>query len=409
MNSQTAATGVTTASAVTLDNSLVLLLACGAGLGVASLYYNQPMLKTLADEFRVGPTAIGRVPTLTQLGYAAGILLLSPIGDRIDRRKVILGKMFLLGVGLLAIAAAQSLVQLGALSVVVGLTASLAQDCVPAAAVLAPQASRGKTVGSVMTGLLLGILLSRVVSGYVTERFGWRTMFVLAALAIGLLYLVTVRRLPKFAPTTDLAYSALLGSLFTLWRRHAGLRRAAFAQLLLSAAFSAFWSTLAIMLAQPPFSYGSSIAGAFGLAGAAGALIAPIAGGIADRKGPELVARVGALLVFASFAAFAVAPESLGLLVAGTLVFDLGMQASVISHQSIIYGLEPSARSRLNAIFIGAMFIGMASGSSLGSLALTVAGWRGVSLFAASAALAALMVRLWPAKQLSIARGPNGT
>ena len=155
MNSQTAATGVTTASAVTLDNSLVLLLACGAGLGVASLYYNQPMLKTLADEFRVGPTAIGRVPTLTQLGYAAGILLLSPIGDRIDRRKVILGKMLLLGVGLLAIAAAQSLVQLGALSVVVGLTASLAQDCVPAAAVLAPQASRGKTVGSVMTGLLL--------------------------------------------------------------------------------------------------------------------------------------------------------------------------------------------------------------------------------------------------------------
>jgi predicted MFS family arabinose efflux permease len=379
-----------------LSKALVFLLACGAGLGAASLYYNQPILGTLAAEFHASPAEIGRVPTLTQVGYAIGILLLAPIGDRFDRRTIILCKAAVLSLALLATAAAQSLFQLCALSVVIGVAASLAQDCVPAAAALAPEARRGKIVGSVMTGLLLGILLSRVVSGTVSEMFGWRAMFVLAAAAIAALAMVSARYLPRFAPTTDLPYSALLGSLATLWRRHGALRRAALAQGLLSAAFSAFWSTLAVMLHQPPFGFGSSVAGAFGLAGAVGALAAPIAGGIADRKGPELVTRIGAMLVLVSFVGFALAPGNLWLLVAGTLLFDLGVQAALIAHQSIIYRLEPAARSRLTAILVGAMFVGMAGGSALGSVVLSLAGWRGLSLLAAAAALAALGVRFWP-------------
>ncbi|PAS96474.1 MAG: MFS transporter [Candidatus Dactylopiibacterium carminicum] len=381
-----------------LGNGLVFLLAAGAGLAVSSIYYNQPMLSTLAHEFGASAAAIGRIPTLTQVGYALGIPLLAPFGDRYDRRKVILAKTVLLALALLAMAGAQSLAQLCLLSVVVGAAASLAQDFVPAAATLAPEARRGKIVGSVMTGLLLGILLSRVVSGGVTEWLGWRVMFGLGALGIAALGVIAARRLPSFAPTTDLPYAALLGSLATLWRRHAGLRRAALAQAFLSAAFSAFWSTLAVMLAQPPFGYGATVAGAFGLAGAIGALAAPVAGGIADRKGPELVTRIGALLVFVSFAGFFLAPGNLWLLIAGTLIFDLGVQASLIAQQSIIYGLEPAARSRLNAVLIGAMFVGMAGGSALGSLALDGAGWRGVSLMAAAFALAALLVRVWPAK-----------
>lgn len=377
-----------------IDDALVFLLACTAGLGVATLYYNQPILGVLATDFHATAGEIGYIPTLTQIGYTIGILLLAPLGDRYDRRRVILSKILMLGLGLLVMAATQSLTQLGAASVVIGIAATLAQDCVPAAATLAPEARRGQIVGSVMMGLLLGILLSRVVSGVVAEALGWRTMFVLAAVAVGVLGLVAHRRLPAFAPTTDLPYHTLLGSLLTLWRRHAELRRAAIAQGFLCAAFSAFWSTLAIMLHEPPFSYGSAVAGCFGLAGAAGALAAPIAGRIADRYGPEAVTQLGAALVLVSFAGFAIAPQSLWWLIAGTLLFDLGIQASMVAHQSIIYRLDPAARSRLNALLIGSMFTGMAGGSALGSLALLHAGWRGVALLAATCSLAALAVRI---------------
>ena len=377
-----------------IDDALVFLLACTAGLGVATLYYNQPILGVLATDFHATAGEIGYIPTLTQIGYTIGILLLAPLGDRYDRRRVILSKILMLGLGLLVMAATQSLTQLGAASIVIGIAATLAQDCVPAAATLAPEARRGQIVGSVMMGLLLGILLSRVVSGVVAEALGWRTMFVLAAVAVGVLGLVAHRRLPAFAPTTDLPYHTLLGSLLTLWRRHAELRRAAIAQGFLCAAFSAFWSTLAIMLHEPPFSYGSAVAGCFGLAGAAGALAAPIAGRIADHYGPEAVTQLGTALVLVSFAGFAIAPQSLWWLIAGTLLFDLGIQASMVAHQSIIYRLDPAARSRLNALLIGSMFTGMAGGSALGSLALLHAGWRGVALFAVTCSLAALAVRI---------------
>jgi predicted MFS family arabinose efflux permease len=381
----------------------VWLLGLGAGLGAASIYYNQPMLSALATELRASPQQVGQVPTLTQLGYAGGILLLSPIGDRYDRRRIILLKATLLTLALLATALATSLGAVCALSVVVGVSATLAQDCVPAAAALAPPERRGKIVGSVMTGLLLGILLSRVVSGAVTQLLGFRAMFALGGALVFCLTLLMARQLRSFEPTTALPYRALLGSLGSLLRRHAGLRRAALAQGLLSAAFSAFWSTLAVMLHEPPFGYGSSVAGAFGLAGAAGALGAPIAGGISDRRGPGAVTRVGASLVIASFVAFALAPGSLFVLIAGTLLFDLGVQAALIAHQSIIYGLEPAARSRLNAVLVGVMFVGMSSGAAIGAQALARFGWRGVCAFGGAAATLALLVRLWPEAERSSA------
>ncbi|PLK50590.1 MFS transporter [Uliginosibacterium sp. TH139] len=381
-----------------LDNMLVVLLACAAGLTCAALYYNQPILGLLASELGASPAAIGRIPTLTQIGYTIGILLLAPLGDRYDRRRVILVKLVVLAAGLFAMAMTQSLLQLCAASLAIGIAASVAQDCVPAAATLAPEAKRGKIVGHVMMGLLLGILLSRVVSGTVAAAFGWRSMFIAAALTVLGLAVIMQRRLPAFAPTTREPYLRLLGSLVTLWQRHPALRRAALAQLCLSAAFSAFWSTLAVMLLQPPFGFGSAIAGAFGLAGAVGALAAPLAGHFADRRGPEPVTRAGAVLVIASFAAFATAPHNLGLLIAGTLLFDLGVQAALIAHQSIIYGLEPAARSRLNAVLIGGMFVGMSAGSAIGSLALAHAGWRGVALVGLICGVAALITRLWPAR-----------
>jgi predicted MFS family arabinose efflux permease len=277
----------------------------------------------------------------------------------------------------------------------------MAQDIVPAAATLAPEAHRGKVVGTVMTGLLLGILLSRVVSGFVAEHAGWRAMFVAAAVSIALIGVAAWRGLPRFRPTTHLAYGALLGSLLKLWRQHGTLRRAALAQGLLSIGFSAFWSTLAVMLHGAPFHLGSAAAGAFGLAGAAGALAAPLAGRLADRRGPERVARLGAVTVMLSFAAMALGPlmspqAQLGLLVACAIGFDLGVQATLIAHQTIVYGIDPGARSRLNAVLFVGMFIGMAAGAALGSVLLAAWGWIAVTALATATALAAWGVRVWP-------------
>ena len=392
-----------------LSPSLVLLLATGAGLAVAALYYSQPMLGVLGADIGASTRAVGFIPTLTQLGYALGILLLAPLGDRFDRRKIILIKAAVLCAALLVAGAAPSLGLLLFASLVIGLSATLAQDIVPAAAALAPEASRGKTVGMVMTGLLLGILLSRVVSGVVAEHFGWRTMFVAAAGSIALIGMAAWRGLPRFAPTTQLAYGALLRSLGTLWKRHRVLRRAALAQGLLSIGFSAFWSTLAVMLHGAPLHLGSAAAGAFGLAGAAGALAAPLAGRLADRRGPELVTRLGAGLVLVSFAAMALAPQmsvhaQLWLLAITAIGFDLGIQATLIAHQTIVYGIDPGARSRLNAVLFVGMFVGMAIGSALGALALAQWGWMAVTVLATASAAGALIVRLWPVPDDGAAR-----
>lgn len=383
-----------------LPRSLVLLLSIGAGTSVASLYYSQPMLGIVAGDLHATSQLAGWVPTLNQLGYALGILLCAPLGDRYDRRTVILVKCALLTLALLAGGLAPGMPALLMASLAIGLIATVAQDFVPAAATLAPAASRGRVVGTVMTGLLLGILLSRVGAGLISGLWGWRAVYIAAAFGMALVGLASWWRLPRFQPTTSLGYGALLGSLVQLWKQHPTLRRAALAQGVLAIGFSAFWSTLAIMLHQAPFHLGSAAAGAFGLAGAAGAIAAPLAGRIADRRGPELVTRLGAVLAAASFVAMSLAPQlsmhgQLALLVIGTIGFDLGVQAALVSHQSIVYSIDPGARSRLNALLFTGMFLGMSTGAALGSMALGHLGWPGVLGLATLTSLASLAIRLW--------------
>ncbi|VVE00837.1 MFS transporter [Pandoraea fibrosis] len=384
-----------------LSARLILLLATGTGLTVASLYYAQPMLGIMTDDIHAANTTVGWVPTLTQLGYALGILLLVPLGDIIDRRRIVLVKGAILTLALLLAAFAPGIGTLLVASLAIGLTATMAQDIVPAAAAIAPESIRGRVVGTVMTGLLLGILLSRVVSGFVAQNFGWRAMYVVAAISVAGFGVVAWRSLPSFHPTTQMTYRQLIGSVASLWRRHPALRRAAVAQGLLSVGFSAFWSTLAVMLHEAPFHLGAAAAGAFGLAGAAGALGAPLAGRIADRKGPQIVTRLGAGLVAVSFAAMLFAPllgahAQLWLIGLGAIGFDLGVQVALVSHQTIVYGIEPPARSRLNAVLFVGVFIGMSIGAALGAQALALWGWTGVASLATLAALGALTVRMWP-------------
>ncbi|CAI2432358.1 MFS transporter [Serratia plymuthica] len=388
----------TTAPDNALSAKIVFLLAAGAGLSVASIYYSQPMLSIMGATFHAGVSDTGMVPTLTQAGYALGILLLAPLGDRHDRRQIIRIKGVLLALTLLMCGFSSSFPLLLLSSLAIGLAATVAQDIIPAAATLASDANRGKTVGTVMTGLLAGILLSRVFSGVVAEYFGWRSVYMLAALGVLVITLTIGAVLPRFKPNTTLSYPALLRSLGKLWADYPELRRAALAQGLLSVAFSAFWSTLAVMLAEK-YQLGSAVAGAFGLAGAAGALAAPLAGMLADRHGPDYVTKIGAAMVVCSFALMFLLPwlplpAQLALIALSAVGFDLGIQATLVAHQTIIYAINPAARSRLNAILFTLVFIGMASGAALGSKVLESAGWPGVVLLATLAAAGGLALRM---------------
>ncbi len=381
-----------------LPTRLIVSLAAGAGFSVASIYYSQPMLGVISGGLGSSEQATGMVPTLTQLGYALGILLLAPLGDRFDRRRLILVKSLVLAAALTFAAVSGNLPTLLLASLLVGLMATVAQDVVPAAAVLAPEAHRGAVVGKVMTGLLLGILLSRVASGLVAEWLGWRAMFGLAAASVVVMALALARELPHMAPTTKLAYPALLRSLYGLWKGQPQLRRSVYAQGLLAVGFSAFWSTLAVML-HTRYGLGSAVAGAFGIAGAAGALAAPLAGRWADKLGSHAVARIAILIALGGFGLLLLDPllprvAILPLLAVSAVVFDFGFQSALVSHQTLVYGLAPEARSRLNALLFTGVFLGMASGGALGAVALAQWGWMGVAGLAVVAAGASLAQRL---------------
>lgn len=265
-----------------LTPTRTLLLAMTSGLAVASMYYCQPLLGLLMTQFQVSSELIGYVPTVTQLGYALGMLLLTPLGDCLDRRQLITVKGVLLATALVVTAFSDSVMTLCIASLAIGLLATLAQDMVPTAAALSLPELRGNNVGKILTGLLLGILLSRVVSGFLAAWLGWQSIFLLAAVCMisVTFWLRTV--LPAFRPTVTMPYRELIFSLFRLLGRSSVLRRAALAQGLLGIGFSAFWSTLAVMLYQSPFHLGSKTAGLFGIAGAVGALMAPLFGKTAD-------------------------------------------------------------------------------------------------------------------------------
>lgn len=378
---------------------IILALALGAGFSVAAIYYSQPLLPLMGSDLHLTVNGMGLVPTLTQAGYALGILFLLPLGDRYDRRRLILLKSAALALLLLACSLTAHFPALLLVSLLIGMAATMAQDIVPAAAILAPAGKQGKTVGTVMTGLLLGILLSRTVSGFVGAAFGWRVMFQLAAVSIAFIGVLMWSVLPRFATHSTLSYPALMKSVAHLWQRYPALRRAAFAQGFLSVAFSAFWSTLAVMLLEK-YQLGSAVAGTFGIAGAAGALAAPLAGGLADKVGAEKVTQLGAMLVTASFALMFTLPflpphAQLAVIAVSAIGFDLGLQSSLVAHQNLVYGLKPQARGRLNALLFTVVFVGMAAGSALGSKVYSMAGWSGVVALAALAGLVALAIRVF--------------
>ena len=361
-----------------LDTALVWLMALTCGLVVANIYYNQPLLAAIGHTFGVSDSQASLIATATQIGYTLGILLAVPLGDMLERKRLILWMLLGAAVCLGGAALAPTFALLAVASVLIGICSSVPQLLLPMAAHLAPEADRGRIVGRIMSGLLIGILLSRTVSGYAGAHLGWRLVFAGAA---GLMLALTgllAWRLPQDRPNFSGTYASLMRSLGTLARELPPLRRSALVGGSIFAAFSVFWTTLVFYLGSPAYGYGSDVAGFFGLVGAAGALAAPLAGGLADRRGSSYAITAGLVLALASYLLLGVGGGYLAGLVVGILLLDVGVQSVHISNQTLIFSLRPEARSRLNTVYMTGYFTGGSLGSVVGGLAWTHFGWPGV-------------------------------
>jgi predicted MFS family arabinose efflux permease len=372
---------------------LLWLLAGTAGLTVANLYYSQPLLPMIAAELHVAPRTAGLVSTATQVGYALGMLLLVPLGDGHERRRLIVAMTGAVSAALVAVAAAPGLGALLAASFLLGATTIVPQLVVPFAVAVADPPARGRSVGLVMSGLLVGILLSRTVSGVLGAHIGWRATYAGAAGTMLLLAVALRFVLPAQEPPSRARWADLLASLPRLVREEPLLRRHALLGALAFAAFSVFWTTLAFHLALPPLGYGSSVAGLFGVVGVSGAIAAPVAGRLADRHGSRVVNLGAILAVLASFGVLWLGRESLAGLAAGVVLLDFGAQANHISNQTIVLGLSAEQRNRINTVYMVTYFAGGAAGSTAGAWAWSAGGWSAVC--AAGAAFSAIAIVAW--------------
>ncbi|MDR7938448.1 MFS transporter [Enterobacter soli] len=376
-----------------LSPALILLMSVATGLAVASNYYAQPLLDTIARAFSQSASSAGFIVTAAQLGYAAGLLFLVPLGDMFERRMLIVSMTLLAAGGMLITASSQSLTMMIIGTALTGLFSVVAQILVPLAATLASPEKRGKVVGTIMSGLLLGILLARTVAGLLASLGGWRTVYWVASVLMVIMALALWRGLPKVKQENHLNYPQLLGSVFTLFTQDKLLRTRALLGCFTFANFSILWTSMAFLLASPPFNYSEGVIGLFGLAGAAGALGARPAGGMADKGKSHLTTTSGLILLLLSWAAIWFGHSSVLALIVGILVLDLTVQGVHITNQTVIYRVKPEARNRLTAGYMTSYFIGGAAGSLISASAWQHAGWAGVCSI--GAIVAALNLLVW--------------
>jgi predicted MFS family arabinose efflux permease len=382
-----------------LSPRLVLLMAVACGAAVANLYYAQPLLSTIAHDFGVSDGTAGLLVTASQVGYAVGLVLLVPLGDLLERRRLITGVLVVTALALVATAAAPTFDLLAVALLVVGVTSVVAQILVPLASTLAAESERGAVVGKVMSGLLIGILIARTASGLLAEAGGWRLVFGVSAGLMVALTIVLRLSLPKVRPTTELSYPALLRSVGRLVADQPTLRVRMVYGALQMGQFSVLWTTIAFLLAGNPYHYSEATIGLFGLVGLGGALAAQAAGRMADRGRHHIATGLFFVLMLVSWAAIAAGSSSLAALIVGIALLDLGVQGAQITSQSVIYGLDPAARSRLTTAYMTTVFASAAVTSALASAIYEADGWSAVSMLGAGLAAAGVVV--WSAEQVT--------
>jgi predicted MFS family arabinose efflux permease len=370
---------------------LMLVLAVACGMAVANIYYAQPLLASIATAFRVSQGSTAMVVTLTQLGYALGMVVLLPLGDLVENRALASRTLLVTAVALVAAGLSPDFGVFLVMSVLVGMVSVVAQILIPFAAHLAHERERGKVVGTVMTGLLLGILLARTVSSLVAAAWGWRTIYLIsAALMVGL-SLLLVRLLPKRQPSHTSSYPRLLLSTLRLVREEPALRRRAACQALMFGAFSCYWTSVGFELIHRHH-LGQVGIGMFALVGAAGAAAAPLAGRLGDRGHGHLGSGLALLLAIAAMVLADLGAGSLLLLALAGILLDLAVQSHQVFSQREIYGLRADARARVNTVFMTSVFLGGALATGVSGILHDSYGWTGVTLLGAALPLVGLAV-----------------
>jgi predicted MFS family arabinose efflux permease len=353
----------------------ILLMAFCTGLIVANIYYCQPLVILIAKDFHLSETIAGRISYITQIGYAIGLFLLVPLGDMFERKKQILIITGMAIISLLTAAFSNSFLLLSFSSLLVGACSIVPQLILPLAANLSNDQDRGQNIGIIMSGLLVGILGSRAISGSIGFWLGWRAVYMMAAGICLLLIILMAKRFPRSQPSFGGSYKQLMSSMFSYIKSQPALREASIINFLSFAIISAFWTTMVLFLANPPFSFQTLQIGLFGIAGAAGALAAPLVGKFSSGANPRKNVMIGFILQLVSVALFYFTGAHVFLFIVGIVLIDIGQQAIHVTNQTRIYSLVPEARNRLNTIFMSVSFIGASSGSALGLWLWEFGGW----------------------------------
>ncbi|SFC64973.1 Predicted arabinose efflux permease, MFS family [Bosea sp. CRIB-10] len=378
--------------AARLSAGMILLFAVASGLAVANAYFAQPLLDIIANDLQLSRATVGLVVGATQLGYGLGLILLVPLGDLVDRRKLVVLQSLLSVAALICVAFSTSGTMLLAAMAAMGFLAVVTQAFVAYAASLARPEERGQVVGSVTSGIVLGILLARAIAGATADISGWRAVYLLSAAATLIIAAILFWTLPaERKPPARLSYPRLIGSLFTLFRQERVFQIRAVIAMLIFADVTTLLTPLVLPLAAPPLSLSHTAIGLFGLAGAAGALGAARAGAWTDRGHGQRITGIALALMLFAWLPIGLLPQSILFLIAGVLILDFGLQAVHVTNQAMIYRVRPEAQSRLTAGYMVFYSIGSTLGSSSSTLVYAQAGWTGVSLLGAAIATVALV------------------
>lgn len=361
-----------------LTPSLKYLITIGCGVVVANLYYCQPLLGALARAFHVPEESASMVNICSQLGYGLGLFFIVPLGDMVARRKLLIWMHLLAAISLLGVGFSSSLSWLFFFSAWVGIASTACQIFIPLAAHLASDDERGMVLGTVMGGLLTGILLSRTLSGFAAQYWGWRSIYFISTGFMAVMTLLVWRYIPGEDPAFRGSYGKLMRSLWQLITEQRVIRESAWIGACLFGALSVFWATMAFFLEKPPFGYSLSVIGLFGIIGTGGALIAPFVGKVTDRSGPFRPMRWGIGMMIAGWVILFIGRWSVGLVIAGIILIDMGMQSTHIPNLARNYALLPEARTRLNTIYMTSFFMGGTIGSTVGTVAWNMGQWKGV-------------------------------